>query len=221
MCSTFDAVTDCSDSNLEALASANGPHSVRWGDGSTSRMAVDGVPAPLMVAGEWRLTFPGTDEPLKLPELTSWTDMKEFRHFSGTARYEIAFDLPGSYTADGIELELDLGRVGAVAEIWLNDQAVGTRWMRSQTFAIAALARPGRNALRVDVTNTLINRVSGWEDIPPVPAELRERYGDGLEHRASISREVFEYEALPPSGLLGPVIIRPAKRVRIGRESGR
>ena len=73
------------------------------------------------------------------------------------------------------------------------------------------LVRAGRNSLRVVVTNTLINRVAGMKELPPVPPELIPHYG-GEGDRYTLGRERARREMgftpLPPSGLLGPVTLR-------------
>jgi len=69
--------------------------------------------------------------------------------------------------------------------------------------------------LVVDVTNTLINRVSGLKELPPVPEHLRPRFGGELKARGAHARKLIGYEPLPNSGLLGPVEIRALKRVRV------
>jgi hypothetical protein len=106
-----------------------------------------------------------------------------------------------------------LGVVGNVAEVELNGQSVGTCWIRGQELDITAAARTGTNTLTVRVTNTLINRVAGWKEVPPVPDHLVARYGHGLERNLSGARGVIGFQPLPNSGLLGPVVIRPAQRV--------
>jgi hypothetical protein len=150
-----------------------------------------------------------------LSQLTSWTDDPRTKHFSGTGRYKITFELPGSFVADDLVLHLALGVVGNIAEVTLNGKRVGTCWMRGQCLDVTSVARAGANSLVVAVTNTLINRVSGLSELPPVPEDLRPHFGRELEGRGVHARGLIGYEPLPNSGLLGPVEIRASKRVRV------
>lgn len=215
---SFDRVLSVGDKGIEALATHNGVQSLRLDDGTLLREVVTGIPGPLAIDGEWQLELEGTEFPrlaLTLQRLTSWTDDPRTRHFSGTGRYQIEFRMPDSYLADGLQLELDLGVVGNIAEVELNGRSVGVAWMRGRTLDITGMVKGGRNVLEIDVTNTLINRVSGLKELPPVPEHLRARYGADLGARASGSRRLIGYKPLPNSGLLGPVLIRAARRVAI------
>jgi hypothetical protein len=148
-----------------------------------------------------------------MTRLASWTDDPATRQFSGTAAYETSFELPPDYTAADLQLELDLGDVGNVAEVEANGRAAGVAWMRGQMLPVTGLLRAGPNRLHVKVTNTLINRVAGWSRMPPLPPPLAARYGFGLHDDAPASRGLYQFEPLPRSGLLGPVRILASKRV--------
>jgi hypothetical protein len=150
-------------------------------------------------------------------ELVSWTDSLETKHFSGTGVYTTTVNLPPGYVGEDTRLVLELGDVGNVAEVSLNGKSAGVIWMRGQTLDITSLAVEGDNQLEVRVTNTLINRVSGLKEFPPVPEELRERLGNGLHEDDAPAHELLGYTPLPRSGLLGPVEIRPYKRVTLAR----
>jgi hypothetical protein len=63
------------------------------------------------------------------------------------------------------------------------------------------------------VTNTLINRVSGFTEPRPVPEELVGRFGSRTT--PSGMPPEFGFEPLPASGLMGPVKIRVSKMVGI------
>ena len=95
----------------------------------------------------------------------------------------------------------------------LNGTPVGIRWMRGQLLDVSTAAKPGPNTLSVKVTNTLINRVAGLDQLPPVPEDLRARFGDDSGIKTSPAQGLLGYEPLPNSGLLGPVTIRASKRI--------
>jgi hypothetical protein len=150
-----------------------------------------------------------------LSQLTSWTDDPRTKHFSGTGRYEITFDLPSSYVTDDIQLHLTVGDVGNIAEVELNGERVGVSWVRGQSLDISDAVRVGHNALVIRVTNTLINRVAGLKELPPVPDHLQARFGQGIYEKTSPARQLIGFEPLPRSGLMGPVKITALKRVRV------
>ena len=214
--STFRKVLQVDEGSVEALAEENGVHTARLNDGTQARAVVEGIPAPYCVAGDWRLTLEGRDFPrleTTVSRLTSWTDDPRTKHFSGTGVYETTFDLPASYSADDLVLELDLGDVGNIAQVELNGRPVGIRWMRGQVVDVSRAAQPGPNALTVKVTNTLINRVAGLDELPPVPEHLRAQFGGDVGIKTSPAQALLGYEPLPNSGLLGPVTIHASKRV--------
>ena len=218
--STFEKVISVGQRQVEVLAVRNGVHRLTLNDGFSTHPTVEGIPQPYTIDGVWQLTLEGRDFSrfeTTLPRLASWTNDQRTRHFSGTGRYRMTFDLPADYIADDLRLDLDLGVVGNVAEVELNGRRVGVRWMRGQRLEVTGVAVAGSNILVVDVTNTLINRVSGLEELPPVPEHLRSRYGGDRTGAKSPSRRLLGYDPLPVSGLLGPVEIRASKRIAVTR----
>ena len=219
--SDFAAVDSADSAGFLVRAERNGLHRVEWTDGTQTGNAevdVEGLPAPFTIEGEWQLALEGRDFPLlekTLTRLESWTEDPATRHFSGTGRYCIAFDVPEAYCTQDIALTLDLGDVGGVAEVWLNDTPLGTAWMRGQSFDATAAVKAGPNQLVLDVTNTFINRVSGWTSVPEVPEELQYHFGKTLDPETSPAKTLLGFEPLPRSGLLGPVLLRTEKQVRV------
>jgi hypothetical protein len=102
-----------------------------------------------------------------------------------------------------------------VAEVELNASKVGTVWMRGQSLDITDAVKAGRNQMTALVTNTLINRVSGFMEPPPVPEELIDKYGSGITPYSAGFHGPIGFKPLPFSGLLGPVKIRVFKKVNI------
>lgn len=215
--SGFAEILDADAAGFTALADHNGPHAYRFHDGARAldgMHSVVGLPAPFEIGGGWTLQFDGDAAAAPWPGLRSWTDDPVRRHFSGRARYAVTFTLPAEYFADGVHLRLSLGAVGNVAEVRWNGAPVGVHWRDGQTFALDGAARPGENTLEVDVTNTLINCVSGLDAFPGVPEALRPVFGDGLIASLPEADALRGFEPLPPSGLLGPVRVTPLLRVR-------
>jgi hypothetical protein len=161
----------------------------------------DLLPAPIRVAGPWKLTFDDASLPaVSLRELLSWTQLPRARYFSGKGTYECEIALPSAVLKQNRRVYLDLGEVRETAEVEVNGKPAGVRWMRPYRFDVTALLEAGLNRVRISVTNLLINRVLG-AGAPPDYSAVNEQFGDrfppGSEWTAV--REPF------PSGLLGPV----------------
>jgi hypothetical protein len=132
----------------------------------------------------------------QLEALVSWTSFPEFEEFSGTASYRCEFRIPEAYLAGGTQLKLDLGEVRDVAEVKVNRQSAGTAWKHPFTLDVTRWARAGHNHLEVRVTNRLINRMRVRPPLPQPYTDLKDRVTQPVS-----------------SGLLGPVRLRPLRRV--------
>jgi hypothetical protein len=100
---------------------------------------------------------------MRLEELKSWRQISEIRNYSGTGSYRIAFDVGQEMLRDDLLVELDLGKVYEVAEVWLNDKKVGVSWYSPYRIDITGHLKRGPNELRVDVVNILKNYLSDRE----------------------------------------------------------
>jgi hypothetical protein len=215
----FDQILNVKTNEISALTQSNGTFNsvVEEGDQKKNVQAVvSGIPASLGISGTWKMELKGdgfSGFRKETDELFSWTDNPITRNFSGTGRYEINFQVPADYVKGDLQLLLDLGKVGNVAEVILNDQNLGTVWMRGQKLDVTKAINEGENKLVVLVTNTLINRISAMKEAPAVPAELVPRLGIGAVN-TGIPRE-FGFKPLPASGLMGPVEIVPVKMVKV------
>jgi len=213
----FQEIQPGSQQSFTAVAGRNGifNSTVQTGNQQKNiRTVVDRLPASFLISGNWKLELTMEGKELfhiKTDTLFSWTNRPETRHFSGTGHYEISFELPASYVAPDTRLLLDLGKVGNVAEVSLNDKKAGIVWMRGQKLDITKLVATGVNKLEVQVTNTLINRVSAMTRPPEIPASLVERFGT-KDINEGTPRE-FGFKPLPASGLMGPVQIIPEKLI--------
>lgn len=125
---------------------------------------------------------------------------------------------------------LDLGDVQVIAQVTLNGRNLGTLWKPPYRVDATRALRPGKNDVVVRVTNLWPNRMIGDEQLP----EDSERNPDGtlkswpawlLEGKPSpTGRLTFTTwrlwkrdDALPPSGLIGPVTITTAQTVSVSR----
>ena len=176
------------------------------------------LPAPFNITGNWKLTLEGQNFSkieLTITTLDSWIENPKTQHFSGTGIYEIEFDLPAQYLTEDYRLILDLGKVGNIAEVFINEIPVGIVWIRGQTLDITSAIQTGTNHLRILVTNTLINRVSAFKTAPPVPEELVAHFGKDTTAFSARNQPEFGFEPLPASGLLGPVKILVTRNIHL------
>ncbi|MGC9199980.1 MAG: glycosyl hydrolase [Acidobacteriaceae bacterium] len=221
--SNLHQITALDASQVKGVASSNGELWVHVQDGNrrlSSSIRVSDIPEPMELACPWSLHLEGygfIPVQRQLQALTSWTDDPTTQHFSGTGRYLATFQAPQPYINPDLELTLDLGQVGDVAEVFLNGHPPVVAWMRPYTVDITDSIRPGTNHLEIHVTNTLINYVSGLQQLPPVPSHLRPQYGTTAPSYTlgAIVWERMEkgFHPLPPSGLLGPVRIIARRKV--------
>lgn len=177
---------------------------------------VSGIPAPFAISGNWQMELSGKDFSVirkTIERLTSWSDDSSTKTFSGTGKYSIDFSLPPGYLSADQKIYLDLGKVGNIAEVKINGKEAGIVWMRGQRPEVAEILKTGLNHLEVEVTNTLINRISAMKEPAPVPDYMVSRYGD-KDKSKEVPRE-FGFSPLPAAGLLGPVRLIPSRIVTI------
>jgi hypothetical protein len=185
------------------------------------------LPEPLVVAGPWNVSYPtgrGAPAQAVFDKLISWPDHPDsgIRYFSGTATYRRPIDIPAGMLGAGRELHLDLGRVQVMAEVRLNGRKLGILWKAPYRVDLTSAARAGENMLEIEVTNLWPNRLIGDEqqpeDIEWAGLPLK-RWPDWLltgAPRPVPQRVTFttwhhwrKDSQLLPSGLLGPVMLRP------------
>jgi hypothetical protein len=148
----------------------------------------------ITLASPWSLEIDGSTKPIG--RLEPWTDIPEYRYFSGTATYRTSFRL----LAVGSGWQLDFGEVHEIADAELNGQKVGVAWKRPYRFDVSGRVKPGENTISIRVTNLLINRVLGEPD--PDYSALSPLRFPRPEEKKRITHPL-------PSGLLGPVRLTP------------
>jgi hypothetical protein len=208
-----------SGTELQGTVAANGAATVRLAGGRTRRIAVDDLPPALELKGPWQLSL-GTRPPVALTTLQPWGDLKEAVGYSGWGTYELEFTAPE--LRPEIEWAIDLGAVHETAEVRLNGQTVGVAWKGRRSVRCGAALTSGRNRLQVDVANLWIHHVlaHGPED----PARQLRGVGPypALAETAGIRWGTYGEvppDHVPPSGLLGPVRLVPARRVNLSLDS--
>ncbi len=96
-------------------------------------------------------------------------------------------------TKQGASLQLDLGQVGDVAEVYVNGTKIGTVWKAPFRLYIGAAVRPGQNQLEIRVADLWVNRLIG--DVQPNAQKIA----------FTAAPTYLPNAPLRPSGLIGPV----------------
>jgi hypothetical protein len=181
------SIWDCETGAIRPVASADAdggselalvfkPYEAYWLVFDPKSPAVSGpaerIPATEVVAkldGTWNVTYdpaiqPVMEFPMTPPAefargvekpLQDWSDWG-LKKFSGLLDYSktLTVEKPEA------ELYLDLGRVGHVAEVWVNGKSCGARVWGPHVYRIGEALRPGPNEIRVRIAN-LINHSYG------------------------------------------------------------
>jgi hypothetical protein len=151
------------DGRLYALISGNKRCSVLLSDGSVRNLTAKS-PTEIHLDEGWTLYASDSDgvgvkgkAEMKLEKLRSWRDISEVRNYSGTGSYRIAFDVSSEMLRDDLLVELDLGKVYEVAEVWVNGKRVDVSWFPPYELDITGHLKLGPNELRIDAANVLKN----------------------------------------------------------------
>jgi hypothetical protein len=157
------------DGRLYALIAGEKGCRVLLSDGRVRNLKAK-MPEEINLNDGWTLCAGGSDgvgvkgeAEIKLDKLKSWRQISELRNYSGTGSYRIAFDVGRGMLRDDLLVQLDLGKVYEVAEVWLNGKRIGVSWYRPYRVDITGYLKEGSNELRVDVTNILKNYLSDGE----------------------------------------------------------
>lgn len=164
------------------------------------------------VSGPWTLRFesggPVLPKTAQLKTLQSWTELGDTAgKFSGTAIYETSFSMPAKQTG---EFELDLGDVRESARVWINGKDAGIVWSIPAKVNIGKLLKPGKNTIRIQVANLMANRI--------IDMDRRQEQWRNFHEINFVNYNYKPFDAAGwepmPSGLLGPVVIRPVHPVK-------
>ena len=160
---------------------------------------ISDITGPWDVAFDPRLGGPGK---VVFDTLEDWSQRPEqgIRHFSGTAVYGKAFDLPAEASTQlhaGKKLHLDLGEVRELAEVKLNGKNLGVVWCPPWRVEIGDAVLEKDNRVEIEVVNLWPNRIIGDAALPPEKRLTRTNI------------RAFKADSpLMPSGLLGPVCLQ-------------
>jgi len=202
-------------SDLELLVWKNGTYVLKTAQGRQIKVPVEAVPTTKEITGPWEVRFPegwGAPASKLFSELISWTEDSEdgVKYFSGIATYSKQFDLSAKQLGADVEVFLDLGRVGFVADVSLNGKNLGILWKPPFRVDITQAAKPGKNQLVIEIANTWSNRLVGDAALP----ENRRYCQTNITH--SLTWQVpWKETPLLESGLLGSVRLVAAKKLSV------
>ncbi len=176
------------------------------------------LPQPINLDADWTVHFDGIERTVQMNRLQSWTEIAETRFFSGQATYERSFSVVPELLRSGVAWVLDFGKGTPIEEVtqkqagmraWLNSpvrdacvvyvngQRAGSVWCPPYEVEVTPLLRLGKNAIRIQVANTAINRLAGSRPVDYAP--LNRHFGVRF-----VSQDMDNLKPLP-SGLLGDV----------------
>ena len=154
----------------------------------------------LTIANPWKVSFqPNRGAPVETQNFASLQSFTEngdagIKYFSGTASYKTTFNMPKLKI--GTVVEIDLGDVKNIAEVFVNGKNLGVAWKKPFKLNITSAVKIGENSLEVKVTNLWVNRLIG--DVQP-DVKTKITYTTMPFYKAD--------SPLLPSGLMGPVVI--------------
>jgi hypothetical protein len=126
--------------------------------------SVSTPPAPgdvlLDIPGPWQAYDEGGDR-VALACPGDWAQQAGWETYSGRLCFRTSFVLTPALA--GQRLFLDLGAIGDIAEVIVNDTALGGRAWAPYVWPIDEGVRAGENELAVWVTNTIANRLEGLQ----------------------------------------------------------
>jgi len=216
----------------ELLAGTPGEYVLTFASGKTLKVTSVGAKS-FAIPGSWTLKFPpnlGAPPQVTLDHLISWTEHTDpgVKYFSGSAEYEIAFDAPRHLFAKDRVLSLDLGVVKNFAEVTINGSRRDVLWKPPFRLDVTGLVHPGKNSLKIRITNLWPNRLIGDEQYPPEvewngeaikawPRWLVEGKPRPKSPRiAWTTWHVFQKDSpLYPAGLIGPVTLISTPRISL------
>ena len=153
------------------------------------------------IDGPWKVRFPlsrGAPSSITLDSLSSWSDssIPGVKYFSGTGVYTKTIDAPAAWFHHGVQVWINLGEVKNVAAVSINGKPLGILWHTPYTFDATPALHPGINALKIEVTDSWVNRLIGDQQPNVVKTYT---FTDYHPYTAN--------SPLLPSGLLGPVTV--------------
>ncbi|MFO8057069.1 MAG: glycosyl hydrolase [bacterium] len=165
----------------------------------------------LNIKGTWQIEFikggPRLPASYETKELESWTQRpgRDYKYFSGTARYSAEFHVPKD--AGSRDWTLDLGEVRESARVFINGEEAGVVFCHPYKLRVGEYLHAGANRLAIEVTNLPANRIiyldrhlKRWKKFRDI-------------NFVNVNYLPFNAAGWRPfrSGLIGPVRLRPGE----------
>ena len=127
--------------------------------------------------------------------------------------------MPADFRQPDLRWKLELGRVEVIAQVTVNGKKMEPLWNGPFILDVTDSLQSGSNQLQVEVTNVWRNRLLAREqflDGFPSPDGAAAAEASAARHQlwTSVETNLRPGQPLSPSGLIGPVVVRPAKRVQ-------
>jgi len=90
-------------------------------------------------------------------ELTLFNELKGMENYSGTMAYENEFTIENSEVTCEVKLELE--EAYEIVKVFINEKQVGLKMWGPYIFNLSGYVRSGLNSLRIEVTNSLANKI--------------------------------------------------------------
>ncbi len=180
-------------------------------DGEENSILVDSPWNKISIEGPWdvRFLYGWGAEPVQVFEkLKDWSLSADpgMKYFSGKGTYRVPFRLE-KVPAPDAQAVLDLGKVGAVARVYLNGWEVGSSLLPPHKLVVGDYLKEGENYLVVEVANTWLNRMIGDLEMP-----LNEQFTrSNVAHGTDPANRPWSGYQLQSSGLIGPVSLEIRK----------
>ncbi|MGV8827272.1 MAG: alpha-L-rhamnosidase [Breznakibacter sp.] len=168
--------------------------------------------ASIVIDRGWKMKLvdglPLVSTEFSLDKLVSWTDLgnPDLKRNMGTALYSVEIDLPKEHADDW---ELNLGDVRESARLRVNGQEVAILWSVPFKANVGKYLKVGRNLIEVEVTNLPANRIADY-DRNKVPWRM---FKEINLVKLNYEKGDFSGWSVVPSGLLGPVVLTPLKKL--------
>jgi len=149
----------------------------------------------------WTVTFDSTKggpaQPVVFEKLKDWStdNNNAIKYYSGSAVYTGMINYNNNKTSD-TRVFIDAGKVANLASVYVNGISCGVIWTAPYRIDVTKAIHPGKNELRIEVTNTWFNRLKGDQLLPE-------------KERITWTNAPFWTKDKPllPAGLLGPVTL--------------
>ncbi len=157
---------------MKLIAAKSGVYHLTFASGAKELVSVKSLPAARTIPGPWKVAFtPGWGAPahVLLHTLISWSTSptKGIRYFSGTGTYTRTITVSPGFVASARRVILHLGTVKNIAQVWVNGHNMGVAWHAPFQLNITKAIKPGKNRLRIAVSNTWVNRLIGDDRLAP------------------------------------------------------